>query len=92
MEKQITGDQKSLGKNPVSSPSGSPSNGQAQMVGESVKLSRTPVASPSANPKSGEFQAIGDKAPLNRTPQKGWGSAAKLPMSERSIEQSKGKY
>jgi hypothetical protein len=92
MEKQITGDQQPLGKTPISSPSSNPKGGEKQIIGDTVKLGMTPVASPSANPKSGEFQIIGDKTPLNRTPIKGWGSAGKLPMSERSIKQSQGKY
>lgn len=88
---EIVGDQKTLGKSPVASPSANPSDGQKQIIGEEASLSRTPVASPSANPSGGEKQIVGEQCPLNRTPVKGWGSAANLPMSQRSIDQSKTK-
>lgn len=91
MEKQITGDQKAMGQRPVESPSANPKGGQMQITGDQVKLGRNPVASPSANPAGGEKQLVGDQAPLNRNVVKGWGSAAKLPMSPRAIAQSKGK-
>lgn len=89
---QLQGEKVELGKKPVSSPSANPRSGEFQTGGsETVQMSRTPVQSPSANPKSGEFQLQGEKVELNRTPQKGWGSAGNLPMSERSIQQSKTK-
>lgn len=90
---QIQGEKVELGKKPVSSPSANPSSGEFQTgSGEKVQMSRTPVQSPSANPKSGEFQtACGESVQMSRTPQKGWGSAGNLPMSERSIQQSKTK-
>lgn len=89
-EKKIVGTEQPLSKSPVSSPSADPASGQFQVVGTEVPLSRNPIASPSSNPSSGEFQAMGCQAPLNRNPVKGWGSAANLPMSERSVAQSKG--
>ena len=90
MEKQIVGTEVPLSKSPTSSPSANPSSGAFQRVGVEAPLNRTPVGSPSSNPSSGEFQMTGTPAPFNRNPVKGWGSAANLPMSERSIAQSKG--
>lgn len=87
---QNVGDETKLSQKPVSSPSSDPSGGDYQLVGDTVEMSRKPIASPSANPKGGEYQNVGDGVDMSRTPQKGWGSAAKLPMSERSIAQSKG--
>lgn len=85
---QITGDEKKSSTRPVSSPSANPRGGQFQTVGDSLNMSRTSVQSPSANPSSGQFQITGDQASMSRRPIKGWGSAANLPMSERSIKQS----
>ena len=87
----MVGESKALGKSPVSSPSANPSSGATEMVGEEVKLGTAPVPSPSASPKSGSFEMVGTGCSLNRTPVKGWGSAANLPMSQRSVDQSKGK-
>jgi hypothetical protein len=88
---EMVGEQKSLGKNPVSSPSADPPGGQSQMTGEEVTLGTNPVPSPSASPSSGAFDTVGEKCSLNRTPVKGWGSAANIPMSQRSVQQSQGK-
>ncbi len=88
-EIEKVGTEQNLNKAPVSSPSANPTSGEFQKVGTEVNLNRAPVASPSANPTSGEFQKVGTEASLNRAPVKGWGSAAKLPMSERSVAQSK---
>ena len=90
-EYQISGDKKEVSKTPVASPSANPKGGEYQITGDTVTVGRTPIPSPSANPKSGEFQKVGDSVGLNKTPVKGWGSAANLPMSQRSIDQSKGK-
>lgn len=75
-------------KKPQPSPSSDPRGGTVQRVGDSLPLSRTPVQSPSANPPSGKIELVGDSLGMSRTPNKGWGSAAPMPMSERAVKQS----
>lgn len=80
-----------LGSKPVSTPSSTAKGGELQSSSTVAPLGRMPVPSPSADPKEGERQSSATQAPLNRTPVKGWGSAGDLPMSERSVDQSKTK-
>lgn len=88
-EFQTTGDKQPLNKTPIASPSADPRSGTFETTGDRQAMSQTPVQSPSANPKGGTYETSGEKVPLNRTPVKGIGSAGNLPMSERSIDQSK---
>ena len=83
-EFQVNATEQKLNHRPESSPSANPRSGEFQIETTQMKLNHTPISSPSANPKSGEFQIHATEMPLNRTPQKGWGSAANLPMSERA--------
>ena len=80
-----------LSKAPVSSPSSDPGNGEFQKdAATTVPLNRTPITSPSSDPSNGEFQMdAATTVKLNRAAVKGWGSAANIPMSERSVKQSK---
>lgn len=85
---ELVGDSKPMGRKPVATPSQSAPQGQTQIVGDAAPLSRTPVPFQNFGAKSGHQQLVGDSAPLNRTPVKGWGSAANLPMSDRTHEAS----
>lgn len=85
---QLVGDQKRPGKRPIASPSSDPRNGQFQIPGDQTPLSRKSNQSPSANPRSAQFQLVGDQTPLNRGVVKGWGSAARIPLSDRANKQS----
>lgn len=86
---EIVGTEQALSHTPISSPSTPAHKGEIRMVGESVKLNFQPIPSPSTPPSSAKVNQIGTSVPLDRTPQKGWGSAADLPMSERAVAQSK---
>jgi len=85
---QMVGDQKAIGKRPIASPSSDPRSGQFQIPGDQAKLSRKSHQSPSSNPRSAQFQLVGDQTPLPRGFVKGWGNAAKLPLSDRAKKQS----
>lgn len=91
MEYEMVGESKALKNSPVSSPSANPSGGQIQTVGESVKLGTSPVPSPTASPSGGSYEMVGESCSLSRNPVKGVHGGARIPMSQRSINQSKGK-
>jgi hypothetical protein len=93
-EFQLTGDKMPLRESPAhKTPEGNPGNGgQFQLTGDEIGMSRKTVLSPSSDPPNGQFQIMGSEASLSRKPIKGWGDAASLTMSGRSIEQSRVTY
>lgn len=82
------GDSLPMSKRPEPSLQQKVRGGEAQLVGDSLPMSRTPVQSPSANPPSGKIEVVGDRIPMSSAANKGWGSAANMPMSERAVKQS----